>query len=176
MTSLFALIFLGYACATIFFSGASRQEQGHLKNFFWSAGSYFLDVHPSFSRSQQYATLISTIDENRAIKFLDNFHSFFHQHTQHLLALRPSLLSNEIHSKNIFCVLTHFFKPPTNLDSSTFATSSCMDLGLNHPGTLTQLPSCIERALLRSCNRALQHWNYIYVIDLPSFKYKFVNV
>jgi hypothetical protein len=67
------------------------------------------------------------------VVFVLDIGAFFDQQVADLLAFRAGLVRDQLHAEDLASVFANFFERGCNLDATTLATATGVNLGLDHP-------------------------------------------
>ena len=98
-----------------------------------------LDVHAAFARSHHRHLLGGAIGQHGDVVLLLDVGAFLDQEPAHLLALRPGLVSDELHAEDLAGELRDLGLRARQLDASALAAAAGVDLRLDDPDRAAQL-------------------------------------
>ena len=100
--------------------------------------------------------------------------AFFDQQVTNLLTFWPGLMRDQLHAENLTGVLTHFFQRGGNLDTTTLATATSVDLGFDDPNLAAQGFCCLDcvidgRAVNPARNRNAEFLQELFALIFVNF-------
>jgi len=108
-------------------------------NLFRGLGGYFFDVHPTRFTRHEHDLGGSAIGKHTQIELLLNGQTLFHQQLLDHLALGTRLMGDQGHAKDLLSVIFDLITILRQLDATTLAAATGMDLSLNHHRKSPQL-------------------------------------
>src|SRR5699024_9253644 len=110
------------------------------------------DFYTAFGRGHDTYTLTFTIGHDSEIKLFLNVGAFFDEETADLLPLWACLVRDQLHAQDLISKLTHLIYGFSNLDPSSFASPTCMDLSFDYPHRTAEFVSSFD-SLVNGENR-----------------------
>src|SRR5574343_708696 len=153
---------------------ADQRVDEDLDDLFRGLVGNFLDVHPAFVRSHHGDGLGGTVGQRGNVVFVLDVGAFFDQQVTDLLAFRTGLVRDQLHAEDRAGVIAHFFERRCDLDATTLATATCVDLGLDDPNLAAQGFSCLDcvvdgRAVNPARNRNAEFFQELFALIFVNF-------
>ncbi len=117
---------------------AGGRVDEHLVDLFRRGRGDVLDIHAALGARHERDSLRAAIDHHADIELLLDVGAFLDQQAAHLLASRPGLMRDELHTENLAGALLHFLERLGDLDAASLAAAARMDLRLHHPHRAAQ--------------------------------------
>ena len=115
------------------------------KDFVWTGGGNSFDLHPPNGTHEAQRLPELPINHQPTVQFLRNLTALFDQHALDDLPLWPGLWGDQMMAQECYGTLLHLSGAGGDTYPPTFATSSRMDLGFDHPAVATEglgYPAC----------------------------------
>src|SRR6202012_4051161 len=94
-------------------------------------GGNLFDLHASGLRGHEDELCLRTIEDNAEVELTVDRRGLFDEQPLHLLALRASLVRDQLHAENLLRVLLGFGEVLRYLDTAALAAAAGVDLRLD---------------------------------------------